>query len=523
MAARPIVGALISAALVLGAVAAPAAAAPAPAVERVNGTSLSAIAISSSKLQFPESAAVVVIANKNAFPSGVAGAAAARALGGPLLLVEATSVSSTVLAEIRRLSPARIIVLGSTTSVSASVYSKLTSVQPNITRIAQNDYRTSEALAAAAFPDGAATAVIGSGTKSSTLLAAGAYAAQIGAPILYVRSSDTSIRASLAQSLTTLGVRSAVIVGSTSVVTKSLQSALTARGVETRRVAAQDAYATSIALARLSPDVDAATLVSATTYSSGVPAIGLAASRGAPLVLTIPYCASNALTSWVTGASITRLTLVGSPKYVRGLVGSLESCRSTTTASSLWVLANKKNKLSPAAYVPSGLRLPNIQRSGSHQLRDAAADALEQLVSDARGAGAGRIGISSGYRSYSTQKALYARYVATRGQAWADSQSARAGYSEHQTGLAADLMACSASSCGSIYAIASTTQGKWLAKNSWKYGFILRYGNGKTSTTGYTYEPWHFRFVGKALAADYAAGGFSTLESYFGTGRAPTY
>ena len=128
--------------------------------------------------------------------------------------------------------------------------------------------------------------------------------------------------------------------------------------------------------------------------------------------------------------------------------------------------------------------------------------------------GAAKDGISiwvkSGFRSYSYQRSLYNNYVAQDGKAEADTYSARPGHSEHQTGLAFDLNQVDRS-------FGNTPEGKWLAANAWKYGFILRYPEGKTNETGYIYESWHFRYVGKDLATKlYNGGNWITLESYFG-------
>lgn len=118
--------------------------------------------------------------------------------------------------------------------------------------------------------------------------------------------------------------------------------------------------------------------------------------------------------------------------------------------------------------------------------------------------------ISSGFRSYNKQNTLYNNYVARDGKKAADTYSARAGYSEHQTGLAFDVNTISS-------AFDNTKEAKWLAQNCYKYGFILRYPKGKESETGYMYESWHFRYVGEELASKlYNNGDWITLETYFG-------
>ena len=118
--------------------------------------------------------------------------------------------------------------------------------------------------------------------------------------------------------------------------------------------------------------------------------------------------------------------------------------------------------------------------------------------------------VISGFRSYNYQNTLYNKYATRDGYAAADTYSARPGHSEHQTGLAADLNAIDDN-------LDQTPEGKWLYNNAWKYGFILRYTKNGVGETGYKYEPWHFRYVGKNLAAKlYNNGNWLTLESYFG-------
>ncbi len=118
------------------------------------------------------------------------------------------------------------------------------------------------------------------------------------------------------------------------------------------------------------------------------------------------------------------------------------------------------------------------------------------------------ISFMSGYRSYYEQMEVYADWVATYPEGGADRVSARPGHSEHQLGLAIDV--------NSIYlSFADTDEGKWLAKNCYKYGFIIRYTEQGEPITGYIYEPWHIRYLGKDLAYDVHFSGL-TLEEYLG-------
>lgn len=114
----------------------------------------------------------------------------------------------------------------------------------------------------------------------------------------------------------------------------------------------------------------------------------------------------------------------------------------------------------------------------------------------------------SGYRSYEYQSQLYSNYVAANGQASADTFSARPGYSEHQTGLAFDLL----SPDGSL--LTTSAEAQWLLDHAAEYGFIVRYQEGKEDITGYMAEPWHLRYIGEK-ASDIAASGL-TLEEYLG-------
>ena len=131
------------------------------------------------------------------------------------------------------------------------------------------------------------------------------------------------------------------------------------------------------------------------------------------------------------------------------------------------------------------------------------------MFADAKALGL-NIYLSSGFRSYSTQKNIYNNYVSRDGQAQADTYSARPGHSEHQTGLAFDVNQIDNS-------FDNTPEAIWLSNNCYKYGFILRYPKGKDNETGYMYESWHFRYVGTELAEKlYNNGDWITMESYFG-------
>lgn len=143
-------------------------------------------------------------------------------------------------------------------------------------------------------------------------------------------------------------------------------------------------------------------------------------------------------------------------------------------------IANKTYAL-PKNYAPGGLTSETI--AAFRELADgAAADGVD-------------IYLISGYRSYETQTKVYHNWCSIYGAKEADRFSARPGFSEHQLGLAIDVNSLEES-------FGDTAEGKWLAEHCWEYGFIIRYPKDKEHMTGYTYEPWHLRYLGKELAKD---------------------
>jgi LAS superfamily LD-carboxypeptidase LdcB len=191
-----------------------------------------------------------------------------------------------------------------------------------------------------------------------------------------------------------------------------------------------------------------------------------------------------------------------------------------TLPDSITALVNR-NYLLPSSYVPSHLVEPKVRFSFDYKddkrlMRKEAAAALEKMFRSAKKQKKLILYGVSGYRSYHRQREIYLHNVALRGRSATDSFSAKPGSSEHQTGLTIDI------SCASIdnslsRSFANTKEGKWVAKNAHKYGFIIRYPAGKSKITGYEYEPWHIRYVGVKIAT-YLYKNNLTLEEYYGIG-----
>lgn len=224
------------------------------------------------------------------------------------------------------------------------------------------------------------------------------------------------------------------------------------------------------------------------------------------------------------GDDTAAIAAAGGAEWFRAAVaGGDAPCIDLGDPTRVWVVINKTRPYDPVDYWPAGMIFPEGVRSlEGGSLRADASAALTSMVTAAREAGVGEIALLSAFRSFPSQTATYGRHVAARGVEGADLVSARPGYSEHQSGLAGDVVAC-AGPCGSLDDLAGTPQGQWVEERSWEYGWIVRYVEGTTDITGYLPEPWHLRYIGPELARAYHDGGWSTLEEFFGLPAAPGY
>ena len=177
----------------------------------------------------------------------------------------------------------------------------------------------------------------------------------------------------------------------------------------------------------------------------------------------------------------------------------------------LLVLTSKNRRL-PRDYVPDDLRAV----CGTNVLmREEAADALERMNEAMKSEGLSVVPVS-GYRSYYTQRQLFDTRIREYGSAYAaERDTARAGHSEHQTGLAADILHKIVRPLGAAN-FQRTEHYKWLTDHAHEYGFILRYPSQYTHITGYIYEPWHWRYIGVEAATAMKDGGYDLYEKYWG-------
>ncbi len=239
--------------------------------------------------------------------------------------------------------------------------------------------------------------------------------------------------------------------------------------------------------------------------------VALAVSSGIYIYTRSDTAAAPAATSGITDTAATTEPTFNKEQF------------SLTDPTSIWVVVNKHSGI-PIDYEPEivvpGVRLRLASSEQQMHIGKVAEPAIEEMFTAAKAEGVTLV-FGSGYRAAALQKQFYNSYVAKDGQAAADTYSARPGHSEHQTGLALDITSANGK-CHLEICWEDTPEGKWVAANSYKYGFIIRYEKGKEPITGYQYEPWHVRYVGKDLAAQIHQTD-QTLEEFFNLGAAPDY
>ena len=166
----------------------------------------------------------------------------------------------------------------------------------------------------------------------------------------------------------------------------------------------------------------------------------------------------------------------------------------------------------PADYYPGDLADTSLAGlNGGYLVRSFVLDDLRAMANDARAAGV-PIQVVSGFRSYAQQQATFQHWVNVGGYEQALRTSARAGHSEHQLGTSLDFTSAGGGAPWEYADWAATPAGAWMAQNAWRYGFVMSYPEGKFAETGYDYEPWHYRYVGRSMASLIAGSGLSPRE-----------
>lgn len=186
-----------------------------------------------------------------------------------------------------------------------------------------------------------------------------------------------------------------------------------------------------------------------------------------------------------------------------------DTVKKTDVSKKELMLVNKFNYLDEN-YAPDDIVKVSMQFAyGDNEIKKEVYEKFRSMYNDAKKEGLYLI-ITSSYRDYNFQKELWDSYANQKGDEWADSVSARAGYSEHQTGYTLDIVTYNAN----MSSFETTDEFKWLQDNAYKYGFILRYPKDKEDITGYSYESWHYRYVGKDVATKIKKLGI-TFDEYY--------
>lgn len=251
-----------------------------------------------------------------------------------------------------------------------------------------------------------------------------------------------------------------------------------------------------------------ATVTSTTTYIPAVDAASTSSYRQAKTSLHLRQGASleqPSLTVIPTGIYVTELSKVGTWSKVQ--YGT-----KIGYASTKYLLTDEQiggKRIGHTLIANKNLALRSTYAPGENQQARAA---FEKMRVAAKKEGITLVAFST-YRSYAYQKTLFDKYVARDGYEKASTYSAEPGKSEHQTGLAFDIGGADSTKYAT-FSFSKTKEAKWLFANAHRYGFHLRYPSGKESWTGYTYESWHYRYVGATLAARLKVSGL-TMEEYF--------
>ena len=504
------------------------------AVQRFGGADRYATAALVSASHFAPGVPAAYVATGANFPDALAGGPAAAKAGAPILLVARNEIPAATRAELVRLQPNRIVVLGGSAGVSDSVMAALGAYQTGggVSRIGGADrYATAAAVSRATFAPGLATAYVATGVTFPDALVGGAAAARSGSPVLLTQpaglpdSTEAELRRLAPQRIVVLGGPSAVSDG----VVARLR-ALATSGTVTR-LAGEDRYATAVA-------------VSAASFASGVPGLFVATGQSFPdALVAVPAAArTGSALLLVPGSSVpaairneavrlapSRLGLLGGmaamnervPFDLRVALGDLAplpACTYQDVQTKYRTYEDwPRTLVDTILMVPSDYHPPDLVDTGTaglnggHAMRSHVAPDLKAMTDAARAAGRA-IQVASAFRSYVTQQATFNHWVSVGGYQQALRTSARPGHSEHQLGTTFDFTSLGGRPPWEYADWAALPAGAWMAANAWRYGFVMSYPRDSFARVCYDYEPWHYRYVGRAAAAEIRASGLTLRE-----------
>lgn len=310
------------------AVATTAVAASNPAVTRLGGADRYAVAAAISKSAYPNGSDVAYLSSGEGFPDALATGPAAAKAGGPLLLTKPGSIPAAILAEIKRLTPTRMVVTGGPGSVSEAVIAQLRSVVPNVTRIGGAErYEASRNIVRGAFT-AASTAFVVTGETFADALPASAAAAATGAPVVLVQGHLPTVDAQTRALLTDLRVGRVIIVGGPGSVSAGIENTLKSFVGRVDRAGGADRFAAAAALnAMVFSSSSRAIIASGFVFGDALAGASLAAVRKAPLYTSRPDCVPDPVATDITGRlAATEVTLLGGAGSLGANVASMMTC-----------------------------------------------------------------------------------------------------------------------------------------------------------------------------------------------------
>lgn len=343
-------------------------------VTRLGGSTRYDTSVAISRATFSPGVDVAFLASGADYPDALSGSAVAARLGGPVLLTAPTALPAVVGAELTRLAPRRIIVLGGAGAVSDAVSARLAAyTKGSVTRAAGDDrYGTSVAISTAAFPKTAPVVFVASGADFPDALSSATAAGTLGGPVLLTR--PTALPDAIAAELARLKPARVVIVGGEGAVSASVAAAVrTATKRTPERAAGRDRYATSAAVADLVfSDAPVAHLASGTTFADALGGAVAAVAAGGPLLLTQPTALPASVGGALTRLGVASAVILGGTGAVSAGVASLVGDAGTTrrTAASGVLTAATQVKAGKCLAATTGTTKLCVTTKGALEVRD---------------------------------------------------------------------------------------------------------------------------------------------------------
>lgn len=300
----------------------------ASAADRLWGADRYETAVAVSANAFTDGAEIVFLASGLDYPDALSAAPVAAALNGPLLLTSPHALPSVVVAELTRLDPAQVIVVGGPSVVNTSVEAEVRALGFEVRRVFGADrYATSRALITAFSPP-SDTLYVATGRNYPDALAAAAAAGAQGAPVLLVNGLSTTLDAATRQLIAARSVQTVLIAGGASVVSSAIEIALSAEVDTVKRLAGLDRYETAVAInAHAFGTADRAFVATGAGYADALSGAVLAAIVQAPLYLSGPTCLPRLVReAMIETLQVDQVTLLGSAGVLGPRVAALEAC-----------------------------------------------------------------------------------------------------------------------------------------------------------------------------------------------------